>query len=216
MNFLINFKNELFETFSENKKLILICYAVFLILFIGSIIAAPTLADNIPDVSKMNNNESADTSQSDAGALDLFIHNELGSLGIYIGSIFFGIPAIIMLIYDAINIGIISALFVKIGKGTLFYVIYLIPHGIFEFSGLIISSVAGLILFKFVWNFIKTMLKSDGNLKNRMLSSFKDNKKILKQSFILIIFTTILLLIAAPIEAYVSIPFAEFITGIHM
>ena len=216
MSFLVNFKNELFETLGEYKKLILIFYLVFLVLLVGSIVLAPNIVGNVADSSQVNNTDSSDDVQTDTddGALYLFIHNEKSSLLVYISSIFFGISAIVTPIYDALNIGLISVLFVKLGKGTLFYVIYLIPHGIFEFSGVILSSVAGLILFKFVWKFIKTMFKNDGDLKNRVSSSFNDNKKILKQSFILIIFTTILLLIAAPIEAYVSIPFAEFITSI--
>ena len=217
MSFLENFKNELFETLGEYKKLILIFYLVFLFLLVGSIVLAPNIVGNMQDMSQVNNTNGGDNAQTDTndeGALYLFIHNEMGSLFVYISSIFFGISAIVMPIYDALNIGLVSALFVKIGKGSLFYAFYLIPHGIFEFTGIILSSVAGLILFKFIWKFIKTMFKNEGDLKNRVSSSFNDNKKILKQSFILIIFTTILLLIAAPIEAYVSIPFAEFITSI--
>ena len=40
--------------------------------------------------------------------------------------------------------------------------------------------------------------------------SFQKTKKVLIHSIILMIFSTILLLIAAPIETFVSVPFSEF------
>lgn len=44
--------------------------------------------------------------------------------------------------------------------------------------------------------------------------SFEKTKKILIQSIVLLIFSAILLIIAAPIEAYFSISFASLITGL--
>jgi stage II sporulation protein M len=95
-------------------------------------------------------------------------------------------------------------------NGGLLYIIYLIPHGIFEFTATVIQSVAGIQLFSFIWNFIKSM-RSDET--NGMSESFDKTKKILIQGIVLMIFATILLLIAAPIESYFSFPFAQFVIG---
>ena len=91
--------------------------------------------------------------------------------------------------------------------GTL-YILYLIPHGIFEVTATVLQSVAGILLFLFIWRFIKSMRNKK---TNGISQSFEKTKKALIQSIVLMIFSTILLLIAAPIEAYVSIPFAEFV-----
>lgn len=95
-------------------------------------------------------------------------------------------------------------------NGAIKYIVYLIPHGIFEITATVIESVAGILLFLFIWRFIKAMLSNESQ---GFKDSFEKTKKVLIQSIILMIFSTILLLIAAPIEAYVSIPLSEFILG---
>ena len=58
-----------------------------------------------------------------------------------------------------------------------------------------------------------------GNVKGRVehlapgSEAFNQNKKVLIQSLIIMIFSAILLVIAALIEAYFSVPFSEFIVG---
>ena len=46
------------------------------------------------------------------------------------------------------------------------------------------------------------------------LLAFEENKKVLIQSLVIFVISTILLLIAAPIEAYFSVPFSELIVGV--
>ena len=116
-----------------------------------------------------------------------------------------------MLAYNAVNLGVIGQLFNQaIPNGGLRYIIYLIPHGIFEITATVLQSVAGVLLFLFIWRFIKAWRNSNTSGASQ---AFEKTKKILVQSIILMIFSTILLLIAAPIEAYFSVPFSEFIIG---
>ena len=214
MNIITKFKDILIETLKENKKIILIFYIILIATAILTMILTKnSMAEKIQLMSSINpvgtHNMSGDN------ALSLFIHNELGAIETYITSVFFGISAIITLIYNGFTTGTYGNLFgMMIPNGFARYIIYLIPHGIFEYTATVIESVAGIILFKFVWNFLKNIIKSDEKgFKNKVLKSYNEHKHILIQSICLMMFTTILLLIAAPIEAYISIPFSEMIIG---
>ena len=64
-------------------------------------------------------------------------------------------------------------------------------------------------------NSVVNDVKSDENgFMQKCIASFRIHKKVLIQSIVLMIFATILLIIAAPIEAYFSVPFSEFIMGV--
>lgn len=66
----------------------------------------------------------------------------------------------------------------------------------------------------FVWRFLKGIIKGENGTRLSARDSFEKNKKVLIQSVVLLIFATILMLIAAPIEAYISVPFSEMILGV--
>lgn len=213
MGMITKFKDLLIETLKDNKKLILIFY----ILFIASFIISWMFSDGMVDT--FLNSVTASTGgggNETVTAMELFIHNEWGGIVTYIASIFFGIASVLILIYNGFNLalqGILLSSFLK--KGAIQYIVYLIPHGIFEITAMVIQSVAGILLFMFIWRVIKSFIKSEKNVfKEKVLSSYEENKKIFIQSLVLMIFATILLIIASPIEAYVSVPLSEFILGI--
>jgi uncharacterized membrane protein SpoIIM required for sporulation len=203
----MNIKELFVESITDNKKLIIGLYALFIIAFILSwIILAPrmeTIASNVP---------ASGTPGGDTSAFELFIHNEWGGIATYFASIFFGISAVVMVLYNAFSIAAIGPLFAKIiPNGDILFILYLIPHGIFEFTGLILQSAAGILLFLFVWRFIRAWRSSDTDGAS---DAFEMTKKALIQSVVLMVIATILLLIAAPIEAYVSVPFSQAVMGL--
>lgn len=207
MNIIIQFKNLVIESLKDNKKLIIVFYALFIFTFIVSWILSISKFGN----TAINTPVSNSTGISAVSATELFIHNEYSGIITYISSVFFGIFAVIMLIYNALNLGTLGALFNSaIPNGGIKYIVYLIPHGIFEITATVLQSVAGIMLFLFIWRFIKVMRSSDTNGASQ---AFEKTKKVLIQSIIIMIFATILLLIAAPIEAYFSVPFSDFIVG---
>lgn len=213
MTSLTQFKDLIVETLNDNKKLILIAYAIFIISFILAAVFSGSLIDNALSDIPNSTDSSIDTQVT---ATELFIQNERGGILIYFASIFFGIASVLSLVYNGLNIGMAGSLLVNfMPKGWAQYILYLIPHGIFEITALILQSVAGILLFLFIWRFIKSFIKSEKNgFKEKALNAYGENKKKLIQSLVLMIVGTILLLIAAPIEAYVSVPFSEFILGI--
>ena len=213
MEIITKFKDLLIDSLKENKKMILAFYAIFFITFILSAALAgghmENVIDDIPD-------SAGGSKDGNVTATELFLHNELGGIEVYIVSILFGIPAIIVIIYNGVSLGLTGALLSHfMPKGWIQYIIYLIPHGIFEFTAMVIQSVAGILLFLFIVDFLKGLIRSEKNgFKEKIIFSYEENKKRFIQSLVLMIFGTILLLIAAPIEAYVSIPLSNFILGV--
>ena len=207
MNFIIKFKDLLIESLKDNKKLIIGLYILFIICFVGAWILSASKMQvafgNVPVANNTNLNQSA---------TELFIHNASGGIMTYLASIFFAIPAIVMIIYNGVSLGAVGQLFNTImPNGGAFYIAYLIPHGIFEITSTVIQSACGIMLFLFIYRFIKAILSSESN---GVSDAFEKTKKPLVQSIVLMVFSIILLLIAAPIEAYVSVPLAEFIVGV--
>ena len=206
MDIITKFKDLLIDSLKENKKMILVFYAIF---FISFILSAALVGGHMENVIDDTPDSAGGSKDGNVTATELFLHNELGGIEVYIASILFGIPAIIAL-------GLTGALLSHfMPKGWIQYIIYLIPHGIFEFTAMVIQSVAGILLFLFIVDFLKGLIRSEKNgFKEKVIFSYEENNKRFIQSLVLMIFCTILLLIAAPIEAYVSIPLSNFILGV--
>lgn len=213
MNILTQFKNLLMESLRDNKKLIIGLYALFIIVFIIAwIYSSAHAADMISTMQAANDTASSVGLSTSLSPVDLFIQNEGGGIVTYIASIFFGIFAIIMVIYNAFNIGLLGPIIGHFAPGGgLQYIIYLIPHGIFEITATVLQSVAGILLFMFVYKFIRAII---GKETQGLSESFEVAKKPLIQSLVIMVFAAILLLIAAPIEAYLSVPISELFFGV--
>ncbi|MDO5827715.1 MAG: stage II sporulation protein M [Methanobrevibacter sp.] len=209
MNILKKFKDLLFESLRDNKKLIIVFYVFFIVCFIGAwILSADAISASLSGI--QNASSSTPTLDNTISAMDILINNEWGGILTYVGSIFFGIFAIISLGYNGVNLGMFGQLFSQyVPNGGLKYIVYLIPHGIFEITATVLHSVAGILLFLFIWRFIRAMISKDVHGASEAFNQ----KKVLIQSLIIMIFSAILLVIAALIEAYFSVPFSEFIVG---
>ena len=213
MDIITKFKDLLIDSLKENKKMILVFYAIF---FVSFILSAALVGGHMENVIDDTPDSAGGSKDGNVTATELFLHNELGGIEVYIASILFGIPAIIAIIYNGVSLGLTGALLSHfMPKGWIQYIIYLIPHGIFEFTAMVIQSVAGILLFLFIVDFLKGLIRSEKNgFKEKVIFSYEENNKRFIQSLVLMIFGTILLLIAAPIEAYVSIPLSNFILGV--
>ena len=213
MDIITKFKDLLIDSLKENKKMILVFYAIF---FVSFILSAALVGGHMENVIDDTPDSAGGSKDGNVTATELFLHNELGGIEVYIASILFGIPAIIEIIYNGVSLGLTGALLSHfMPKGWIQYIIYLIPHGIFEFTAMVIQSVAGILLFLFIVDFLKGLIRSEKNgFKEKVIFSYEENNKRFIQSLVLMIFGTILLLIAAPIEAYVSIPLSNFILGV--
>lgn len=102
------------------------------------------------------------------------------------------------------------------GEKNLFAAFMLIaPHGIFEFSSCILACASGIVLFNFVYRFLKVTLKqNEGSISQRVSNSFDESYIKLKQALIIFAVSVILMAIAGFIEAYLTIPIANFVLSI--
>ena len=141
-------------------------------------------------------------------ALDLFIHNELGGIRTYLLSIFFGIAAFVELIMNGLILGTVCGELLSGSPvyGIVMFFALIVPHGIFEILATILESVAGVLLFLFIFRFFKTIYstKDISTFKLKAKNSWEVTKVYLKQSIVLMIFYFVLLIIAAIIEAYIT------------
>jgi uncharacterized membrane protein SpoIIM required for sporulation len=210
MNILKKFIDLLVESLSDNRKLIIVMAVLFVVCFIGAwIFSSDSVSSSVDQIQNMS--ASSPGMDQGTGPVELFINNEVGGILTYVGSIFFGIFAVVSLAYNGVNMGMLGQLFSQmVPNGGLKYIVYLIPHGIFELTATVLESAAGIMLFLFIWRFLRAWMSKETNGAS---DAFEKSKKILIQSLIIMIFTTILLIIAAPIEAYISVPFSEMIVG---
>lgn len=200
----MDIKNLIVKSIADNKKLIIGLYVFFIIVFIASWFISASKIGTVPANMTTISNPGGGTNP-----LDLFINNEMSGIQSYIGSIFFGIGAIVTIAINGFNNGMLGPIFAHaVPNGGVLYILYLIPHGIFEFTAMIFESTGGILLFLFIWNFIKTLRSNETNGASE---AFEKNKKLLIQSIVLFVIATLFTLIAAPIEAYVSINFSEFL-----
>lgn len=138
----------------------------------------------------------------------IFLNNSTNIILIcYIGGISFGIISIFNLVRVSLVFGFIS---VKDPIDTIFYIL---PHGIFELSGIIIATAAGFKLLITAMNIIGGGLhiKRDKPLTGQINSILRANYLKFRDSLILFIIAIILIFIAAIIEANISIPLAEHV-----
>ena len=101
-----------------------------------------------------------------------------------------------------------------------------VPHGIFEITALLIATTGGFVLLSFVLHFLWNIISPDYSyldifdpyfsdvkitLKQRFYAAFKKNQNKLKESFIFLCLAVILLIIAAFIEANITVPLANWL-----
>ena len=196
-------KREVKQAIIDNKRLILLMVGIYVI----SIIISGIFSSQIMGAFTHQFNAMGDETSTLDPALDLFIHNEFGGIQTYIYSIFFGIYAFFSLITNGMMIGVTFGEALAKGPvyGICLFIGFVAPHGIFEIPATILESVAGVLLFLFIFRFFKTIRSIDGSsFKLKAKDSWEVNKIYFKQSIVLMIFCCCLLVIAAIIEGHIT------------
>ena len=208
--------NEIKTAFIENKFLLLFSTLLFVIpMFIGYFFA-PYIAgalnpmvDSFRD--RVQQGEIKITPDS------IFFNNVYVAIIMYFGSILFGIITVSALVTNGVFIGYFAT---QMPLGA--FLLYTLPHGIFEIPAIIIAGCGGFVLLKFIFNFVynvinyKDIPKTDefdnlNNLaiKDKIVLALNFNISKLTQSLALFALSVVLLIIAAFIEAYLTIPIAS-------
>ena len=207
---MLDFKKEIRSAFSENKMAICISMAILLISLILGYVLEPNLHAYLnPVVENLSK-------QVETGNIKLTFHSIFSNnIRIVFFMFIFGLLCCFSALILAFN-GFFVGYFVAVNSNDMFKtLLLLIPHGIFEFSSCIIACASGFVLFKFLYRFLKAFAKNDeGSLSNQLYESYVENFDKLKQSIMLLLVATVLMIIAGIFEVYLTLPIANFILSI--
>lgn len=196
--------------YKRNEFLLMISVVVFLgSLFIGYFLAG--FLDQILIGTLRSFKDSISKGQIQLTTLSIFANNIKIALLLYGCGITLGIFTLGILAYNGIFIGYVASKF-PVGD----FVIYTIPHGIFELSGIIIAGAAGLRLASTIIHIIRDILDIRRYMPiGAQLKHVLDvNYMEFKDSLILVIIAAALILIGAFIEANFTIAWGNFIKSV--
>ena len=199
-------KNEIKEAFSENKTAIFAAIAILFISLILGYILEPSLHSFLdPVVDDL-------TQKVKSGVIkvtfsDIFLNNIRIVFAMFILGLLFCFSAVIL----SFN-GFFVGYYVATTDNMLKVLLYIIPHGIFEFSSCILACASGFVLFHFMSKFLMTLMKQENNsISDKINNSFDESFDKLKQALILLAVASVLMAIAGFVEAYLTIPLADYL-----
>jgi Uncharacterized membrane protein len=155
--------------------------------------------------------EGVNNGQIKLTTLSIFANNIKIAFLIYGGGIIFGIFTVGYLLFNGLFIGYAASKFV-IGD----FILYTLPHGIFEIAGIIIAGAAGFRLASCVIQIIKdlTNMRKYMPVSDQIGHILSLNYDEFKESLALFVIAAVLIFIAAIIEANFTIAWASYIKGI--
>ena len=199
-------KTEVKKAFVENKFAIIASAIILFISLILGYLLEPYLYSYFnPFVEDLT--EKVQTGVIQLTFQDIFLNNIMIVLQMFIFGLLFCFSALIL----AFN-GFFVGYYTATSPNLLQVLLLTIPHGIFEFSSCILACASGFVLFNFIYRLVKTFLKEkEGKFFDRLIYSYDKNFDKLLQAFILLALASVLMIIAGIIEAYITLPLAEFL-----
>ena len=216
-------KEETKSAFANNKIPLFISVLLFVVpMFIGYFYANEISSFIQPMVDAFEQKIADGTVTLSTSSL--FVNNVTVAIILYALAALGGIVGAITLAENGLFIGYVGTDF-----NIWAYLTLTVPHGIFEIPAIIIATAGGFILLifalRFIWNLISPDISyldifdpyfSDVKItiKQRFYVAFKKNQDKLKESFIFLCLSVVLLIIAAFIEANITLPLAYWIFSI--
>ena len=193
--------------YTRNELFIWLSAAVFL----GSIIVGYAFSgflDSILAPVLQNFQQKTSDGTLKLETFSLFLNNVSVATLIYVGGVVFGLVTAILLVNQGAFIGYVAS---KYPLSS--FLIFTVPHGIFEVSGIIFAGAGGFKLTSILINLLRDVLKIKSNIsiKNQLKYLLEANVDEFKDSLALFIIAVILLLVAAFIEANLSVAWGIYI-----
>ncbi|MDP3066750.1 MAG: stage II sporulation protein M [Methanobacteriaceae archaeon] len=143
--------------------------------------------------------------------LSIFMNNFKVAIILYGGGVVFGVVTAFFLIFNGLFIGYAAAQF-HLGD----FLIYTIPHGVFEIVGIIIAGAAGFRLANGVLDLVKGLrhIQMDISLKNQLVYLWEVNLDEFKDSLLLFVIALFLIFIGAVVEANITVAWGTYIKSI--
>jgi stage II sporulation protein M len=150
-------------------------------------------------------------SRATTGTLSILVNNLKDAVLIYGGGLLFGTVTVFYLV---VNGGFLGYLGTQYPLGD--YILFSIPHGIPEILGLAIAGAAGFRLSSCIYHVFQglTHMRSDISRENQFKYIIELNKDEFWESLKLLAIAFILLILAALIEANLSVAWGNYVTSI--
>jgi len=210
---------EIKTAFIENKLLLLFSVLLFFISMFFGYFFAPYISEILnPMVDSFR--DKIEKGEIRIAPDSIFFNNVYVGIMMYCGAVFFGLFTALILVTNGVFIGYFAT-----QMPLDLFLLYTIPHAIFEIPAIILAGTSGFVLFKFIAGFVYNIanLKIDDNheidknfdnsdnlsIKDRLVLSLNNNINKLTQSLSLFGLSIVLFIVAAFIEAYLTIPIAN-------
>ena len=216
-------KDETKLAFSNNKMLLFISILLFVIPVIIGYFFANEISEYIqPMVDSFE--QQVEEGTISLTTYSIFTNNVSVAFILYALAALGGVLGAVILANNGLFIG-----YYGVDFDILAYLVLTLPHGILEIPAIIIATTGGFVLLSFILHFIWGLISPDlsyldifdpyfSNVKittkQRFYAAFKKNQNKLKESFIFLCLSVILLFIAAFIEANITLPLASWLFSI--
>lgn len=208
----LNFFNFFKGLYYRNKAVLVVSVAIFFsFLFIGLLIGYIS-SDFIGNLLKTYVNL-LQGAKIEITTLSIFMHNLQAALIAYFGGIIgiipFGVLSFNGFFYGAF-LGYLMHGSIVTSSGVLTtesFIIYTMPHGIFEFTGFVIAGAAGFRITTLVIGVIKSKIEG---------KPIGEHYWKLKDSLALLAIAIVLIFIAAIIEANITLSLGNYITNLNL
>jgi uncharacterized membrane protein SpoIIM required for sporulation len=206
---MFDLKKEVKTAFIENKTAIIASALILFASFILGYVFEPYLHAYLnPVVEDLT--RKVKTGVIKLTFADIFINNIIVDFRMFIYGIFFCSSALVL----AFN-GFFVGYYLASSNNLLSSLVFIVPHGIFEFSSCIVACAAGFVLFDFVCKVVGSFLKQkEMKLFKRFLYAYDENFDKLLQAFILLAVASVLMAIAGIFEVYITLPLGKFLLSV--
>ena len=195
-------KNYVKDYFIRNRNLILLGIIIFVFSIIVGYVFNGVFKDIMLEAMKNMNIPLDDPVK---GTVALFLNNIRVNLMMILLGFTFSVISVMVLFVNGVLIGFVTS----IVPGHIIF-LYTFPHGIFEIPALFLAILGSFLVTKFEIKLLKGIFQNGKTFKGQLY----DSGLLIKDIVLTIVLVTVLLCIAAVIEANFTIVIGNFIMGL--
>ncbi len=195
-------KNYVKDYFIRNRNLILLGIIIFVFSIIVGYVFNGVFKDIMLEAMKNMNIPLDDPVK---GTVALFLNNIRVNLMMILLGFTFSVISVMVLFVNGVLIGFVTS----IVPGHIIF-LYTFPHGIFEIPALFLAILGSFLVTKFEIKLLKGIFQNGKTFKGEL----HDSGLLIKDIVLTIVLVTVLLCIAAVIEANFTIVIGNFIMGL--
>lgn len=139
--------------------------------------------------------------------VSLFVNNFSVAISIIFGGLYFSTSSVYLVVFNALVVGFTACL-----MDLKHFLAFTLPHGVLELTAIIIAGAAGFRVTDAIISILGGIKLKGEDRQKLFVDKVEIACKMLADVFVMLVIITVLLLIAAFIEANLTIPLGETIT----